>query len=185
MPDRTDGKSLRSGFLHHAKADPDRPAVIVRGSTRSYGEIQERASRWAGSIMDACGQRPERVGLYTHRSEVAYTGTMAALLSGATFVPLNPTFPVQKTAAMIAQADLDAIIVDSTCLPKLDAVIQSFEGSCILTPDSNGYNGHVPVFSSAELEKSQPLRFFPPLTPEDTAYLLFTSGSTGAPKGFQ
>src|SRR3954468_2251016 len=124
--DRTDGKSLRSGFLWHAQLTPDAPAVSVRGVIRSYGELHEQASRWAAVMTDACGGRPERVGLFAYRSETAYTGCLAALFSGATFVPLNPTFPVEKTAAMVERADLDAMIVDSTCLPQLSSVVESF-----------------------------------------------------------
>jgi amino acid adenylation domain-containing protein len=183
--DRSDGPSLRAGFLRHAAASPDAPAIVVRGATHSYGEMEETARRWARAIVDACGGRPERVGLFGYRSAVAYTGTMAALFAGATYVPLNPTFPPEKTAAMIAAADLDAVIVDSTCLPQV-AKIEALSQLPLLIPEADakeipGMSGR--IFGKAELETAAPLDQLPALTPEDIAYLLFTSGSTGAPKG--
>src|ERR1700685_254110 len=156
--DRSDGPSLRAGFLRHAAASPDAPAIVVRGATHSYGEMEETARRWARAIVDACGGRPERVGLFGYRSAVAYTGTMAALFAGATYVPLNPTFPPEKTAAMIAAADLDAVIVDSTCLPQV-AKIEALSQLPLLIPEADakeipGMSGR--IFGKAELETAAP-----------------------------
>src|SRR5579871_6619315 len=101
MFDRSDGISLRSRFLRSAQAQPDAPAIVVRGATRSYGALEETARRWAGAIVGSSRALPERVGLFAYRSDVSYCGTLAAVFAGAAFVPLNPAFPAQKTASMI------------------------------------------------------------------------------------
>jgi amino acid adenylation domain-containing protein len=168
--DRADGVSLRTGFLRQARLRPDAPAVAVRGRVLSYGELESMARRMAGVLVRECGGRPARVGLFAYRSETAYGGTLAALFAGATFVPLNPTFPREKTAAMIRQAALDAMIVDSTCAPQLESVLAGAAPSPVIFPEGGGAEG-------PELEE------LPPLTADDIAYLLFTSGSTGTPKG--
>jgi amino acid adenylation domain-containing protein len=183
--DRSDGPSLRAGFLRHAAAEPDAPAFVVRGASCSYGQMNETARRWARALIEARGSRPERVGLFAYRSAVAYTGTMAAMFAGAAYVPLNPTFPPEKTQAMIAAADLDAVIVDSTCLTQV-AKLPGLASLPLLIPETDapaidGIAGR--IFGKHELETTAALGDLPPLTPDDIAYLLFTSGSTGAPKG--
>jgi amino acid adenylation domain-containing protein len=186
MFDRSNGLSLRSGFLRNSILFPDAPAIVVGGITRSYGELEQRARRWAGAIIDACGSRPERVGLFASRSEVAYTGTLAALLSGAAFVPLNPTFPPEKTASMIRQAEPDAIIVDRASARQVSEVLSGVDAPPLLVPELE--SPHFPGVSARalgrhELDRARPLSGLPPVTPDDIAYLLFTSGSTGTPKG--
>lgn len=186
MFDRTDGRSLRSGFLRHAELTPDAPAVAVRAVTRSYGELHETASRWANSILGFSAQPPQRIGLFAYRSEISYTGTLAALFAGAAFVPLNPTFPPDKTRAMIEQAALDAIIVDKTCAAQLSNVLSGISVPMVLTPElaSPRFEGvKAPVFDAEQLKRTALPGKLPPLTADDVAYLLFTSGSTGTPKG--
>lgn len=186
MFDRSDGRSLRSDFLRHASTRPDAPALVVRGATHSYGELEETARRWAAGIIEVSHSRPERVGLLAYRSEVSYCGTLAALFSGAAFVPLNPSFPVAKTASMIRQAGLDAIIVDKTCAALLPDVLAGLEALPLLMPEFDSPrvpSTGAPVLGRRELTHVAPVNHLPAVTPEDVAYLLFTSGSTGTPKG--
>jgi amino acid adenylation domain-containing protein len=185
--DRADGPSLRSGVLRQAQSHPDATAVVVRGKTISYGELESAARRIANVLTTRCQRRPERVGLFAYRSEVAYTGTLAAIMAGAAFVPLNPTFPRDRTAAMIRQAGLDAIIVDPTCLPQLCDVVPDPSTTLLLLPgtDTSEFVGprSSPLVFKQDIAGTPELRHLPPLMPDDVAYLLFTSGSTGTPKG--
>jgi amino acid adenylation domain-containing protein len=117
-----------------------------------------------------------RVGVFGSRSEVSYTAALAALYSGAAFVPLNPRFPADRTRAMIGRAELDAIFVDKLASTQLAAVLDGLEKAPpVWLPESD---------SARELASARPLAGeLPPLPPERAAYLLFTSGTTGMPKG--
>jgi amino acid adenylation domain-containing protein len=185
--DKVDGRSLRSGFLASCRKSPDAAALVLQGRTRTYGDLESAARTWAAAICDRLGRAPERVGVFGQRSEVAFAGTLAALLSGAAFVPLNRTFPAERTRVMIEAADLDAIIVDQGSASQLDGILPSLRRApLVLRPEDGGSSTHGSsgtVLGSRELAATRPLTSLPPVLPDETAYLLFTSGSTGTPKG--
>jgi amino acid adenylation domain-containing protein len=170
------GDSLLSGFLRQVSLRPDAPALVVKGRTLSYGELDQTARRWAGAIVGRVGGPAARVGVFGSRSEVSYTAALAALYSGAAFVPLNPRFPADRTRAMISRADLDAIFVDKLASTQLAAVVDGLENTPpIWLPEGE---------NASELASAKPLEGeLPPLRPDRVAYLLFTSGTTGVPKG--
>ena len=91
--DREDGRSLRSAFLGVATAQPDALALVVADREISYGELAERARAWAGHLVEQLGRPAVRIGVLGHRSEIAYTGVLAALCAGAAFVPLKHSLP--------------------------------------------------------------------------------------------
>src|SRR5581483_2356069 len=93
-PGVNDARSLRTGFLARAAGQPGAAALLIGDRTWSYAELDRTARTWAHAIVDGLGRRAERVGVLGYRSELSYAGTLAALLAGAAFVPLNPTFPV-------------------------------------------------------------------------------------------
>jgi amino acid adenylation domain-containing protein len=181
-----DDRTLRTGFLRWAQTAPEAPALVVEDRTLTYGDLERTARTWAAAIIELAGRPPERVGVFAYRSEVAYTGVLAALAAGAAFVPLNPTFPAGRTRAMIAQSNLDAIIVDRRAAKQLSAV---FEGLSIhpplITPELDALDGltAVRVMTRADLATRTPLATLPDTSVDGIAYLLFTSGSTGIPKG--
>jgi len=185
--DRCDTRSLRTDFLSHADRHPDDVAVEVGGASIRYGELSRTARAWAACMVAAKGGRLDRVGVFAYRSPTAYTGVLAALCGGATFVPLNPTFPVARTRQMLRRAALDAVIVDKTAAPQ---VAEALEGVAdrprlVIGETSTAIPAHLleGALLPEDLARTQPLADLPPAVPEDLAYLLFTSGTTGEPKG--
>jgi amino acid adenylation domain-containing protein len=169
-------ESLRAGFLKQVALRPDAPALVVNDRVLSYGELDRTARQWAGAIVARRGGPAARVGVFGSRSEVSYTAALASLYSGAAFVPLNPRFPPDRTRAMMNRADLDAIFVDRLASAQLAAVLHGLEKTPpIWLPETD---------SAGELASARSLDGeLPPLPSDRVAYLLFTSGTSGIPKG--
>jgi amino acid adenylation domain-containing protein len=186
MMDRVDGMSLRSGLLGSVAKCPGAPALVVRDERLSYGELDATARRWAGAILDLLNRRAERIGVFGYRSQVSYTGALAALYSGAAFVPLNPNFAPETTRSMIRQAGLDAVIVDKMCAAQLSKVMEGESSVPLLLPEfekTDFVGVKARILGASDVAAAPSVRELPPLVPEDIAYILFTSGSTGRPKG--
>jgi amino acid adenylation domain-containing protein len=184
LVDRENGRSLRSGFLRSASSQPQAPCFVIKDRTFSYGEVEEAARCWASAIVEALGRPAARVGVFGSRSFESYVGVLAALCSGATFVPLNPAFPADRTREMIAQAELDAIIADPRAAQQLDGVVAGIAPvPVLLLPGTDPAPGRSGALFAPDLAVRTPLAALPPILPGDIAYLLFTSGSTGKPKG--
>ncbi|MFG2528938.1 amino acid adenylation domain-containing protein [Streptomyces sp. NPDC048516] len=181
-------RRLGAGLLHHSSVHPDHVALTLGRRDYTYEEAASTARRWAALLVEATGGRPRRVGVFAHRSEASYLGVAAALCAGATFVPLNPKFPLPRTRTMLERADVDALIVDTASLPELSEVLRGLpRRPVVLLPGTRRADvvglGAERVLDAADLAAAAPLDQLPEVSPDDPAYLLFTSGSTGTPKG--
>nr|WP_133854160.1 amino acid adenylation domain-containing protein [Labedaea rhizosphaerae] len=150
-------------FAASVASGPDRVALDIDGVELTYGELADLADRIAGLLIRHTHGVPSRVGLLAVRTVAAYAGYLAVQRLGATVVPLNPAFPPARNAAIARLAGLDAVLADRN------------------TPAQPGLQ--VPVLRLGD--KALPRADLPKPGAEarDIAYILFTSGSTGAPKG--
>jgi amino acid adenylation domain-containing protein len=165
--------TLYGRFRRTVERFPDVTAIEVGADTLSYAELLDAAERLASALIDAAGGQPRAVGLLAERSLAAYTGYLAALRSGATVVPLNLGFPPHRNAAMCRAAATDIVIADDHGAKQAASVLDGLTAKPIRLTGPN-WRSRLP-----RTGPDQPC----PLTPDDTAYVLFTSGSTGTPKG--
>jgi amino acid adenylation domain-containing protein len=181
---------LISGFLRSASQFPERPAVHVQGEEISYQELNRRAQAIAVTLLrhQANGD-PPLTAVFAHRSAEAFSGVLGSLMCGHGYVPLNRTFPVQRTALMLERSGARAVIVDKESASQLDDVLRNIQHSLVLIlPDRydvdrlrEEWTQHC-FLSGADVDAAG--QWVPPaVTPQSIAYLLFTSGSTGTPKG--
>jgi amino acid adenylation domain-containing protein len=128
------------------------------------------------------------VAVFADRSVTAFAGILGSLLAGKAYVPLNPNFPVAKTRQMLERAGCRALIVDSGAESQLPGLLDGASDLLVVLPDradvtamATRWPQHV-VAGSHDLESKRAWALAS--QPYDApAYLLFTSGSTGSPKG--
>jgi amino acid adenylation domain-containing protein len=180
---------LHSGFLRSAEGMPNRAALTVQGQTVTYAELRRRAAGLAATIQrrTPAGGSP-LVAVLADRSVTSFVGILGSLLAGRAYVPLNPHFPVAKTRQMLRRAGCRALVVDTTAEAHLPDLLEEIDAALVLLPDREDVSAlaerwpqHT-VVGARDIESD--LSWAPtPQTPDALAYLLFTSGSTGAPKG--
>ena len=131
---------LHTGFLVSAARYPDRVALSIGQQQWTYAQIEELARRWAAQLIVVTGGQPARIGVLGYKSLTSYVGILASLFAGATYVPLNPNYPVLRTRVMAQQADLNAIIVDERSMSQLPAILdgQSQQSSHSIADERNG-----------------------------------------------
>ena len=184
---------LQSGFLRAWRTSPDRAALDVAGEVFSFQDLGEKAAALASAIRQRTAAGGSLLtAVFAHRSATAFSGVLGALLAGNGYVPLNRTFPAARTRTMLQSAGCRSLVVDSQSEEQLDHILRGIAGPLlILLPERKDVDAlvmHWPnhiILGSEELESHSSLAQQASLAaaPEAVAYLLFTSGSTGAPKG--
>nr|ABX71145.1 Lcz28 [Streptomyces sanglieri] len=162
-------RTLHDWFAGSAARHGDAVALEVGGYTLTYRHLDRTVDHIARAVLDTCDTTPRRVGLYASRSVAAYAGYLAALRLGATVVPLNPSFPAARNERIVGNAALDVVIAQDAD-PGLPAP------ACVVDPS-------LAQRTALALREPGPASTGRRPDPEAAAYILFTSGSTGAPKG--
>lgn len=189
MMDVQPGRALHTALQARAQDAAERPALTVQQETLTYAAL-DAAARQVAAVLTAGGRVPvERVGVFASRSVTAYVATAGALYAGAAYVPLNPRFPVERTRAMLRRARLDAVVVDRAGAALLAEVLAGVSPAPrVVAPDDGVAEAlraaGVPVAAdAAAVRDAVPPAALPAPLPDDVAYVLFTSGTTGEPKG--
>jgi amino acid adenylation domain-containing protein len=143
---------------------PDSPAIETPRERLTYRELDARANRLARCLSAGGLQRGETVAVMTSRSPSMVVGVLAALKAGGCFLIINSGHPIDRRRWVLAEAKARFVILDSATADDVSLT----DARQIREEDVSGFDDNRPIAAAS---------------PEDVAYIVFTSGSTGQPKG--
>ena len=162
--------TLPALFAAQAARTPDAVAVVFEDRTLTYAALDAHANRLAHHLQ-SLGVGPETmVGLCVERSPEMVIGLLGILKAGGAYLPLDPNYPRERLAFMLADAGCPVLVTQSALLDRL--------------PRDAAQRQVVRLDADAPAIARQP-DTAPPLDldPRHPAYVIYTSGSTGTPKG--
>jgi tyrocidine synthetase-3 len=171
VSDSNQATSIVELFMNAASEFPDSLAVSTPAESLSYEELRDRSKKLAINLQ-ACGvSRRDIVGLAVRRTERLPLAMLGILQAGAAYLPLDPEWPADRRRHVLENSEVQCIVTD---IADSD-ILHGFGGRLIPLDD-------VDSDADSDSELSDPT-FVP--QPDDLAYLMYTSGSTGLPKGVE
>jgi len=173
--------SVQARFSEQARRTPADTAILDQGETWSYAELEARSNQVANWLRASDVRPQQRVAIYATRHASLVVGMLGVLKAGAAFCLLDPAQPPSRLADRVRLAKPRAwVLAAGTDAPPPDLSQALAESGCairLLLPERKSAPGWDCLrHASSEV---------PPVTvsPDDLAYIAFTSGTTGRPKG--
>ncbi len=155
--------TVLDAFREQVKAHPDHTAIIYENTHLTYRQVDDLSNNMAAYIET---QVPAGsvVGIMLGRNEYMMVTPLGVLKAGCTYLPLDPSYPQERLSFMMKDANARMLVADENLLP----ILKDYDGPVLKTSDIRKLHPGTPT--------AQP-------KPEDLFILLYTSGTTGTPKG--
>ena len=160
--------TLVGRFQQQADLVPDQTAVVFGQQTLTYAELNTQANQLAHYLGKQGVQKGMTVGLFMERSVSMVVSILAILKAGAAYLPIDPAYPAERTRFMVADGQVSVVLTQQALLEKCPTGQMTDQIICL--------EDHAIVQEPTGAPEVA-------ITAQDLAYILFTSGSTGQPKG--
>jgi len=156
-------KTIVEIFEEQVAANPNQNALIYQDTTLTYAELNAKANQLAHYLIDTYDIKPEdKVGLLLDRSEWMIISILGVLKAGGAYVPISPEFPKERKSYIEQEAEFKTALVEAHYSDDLS---------------------NVTIVKELDLEEYPTTSPMTTLTSTNLAYVIFTSGTTGNPKG--
>lgn len=160
-----DHMTIHELFEEQVQCMPDKPALVFGDQSMSYRELNERSNRLAYTLRTKGVVPDQAVGLMVDRSFEMIVGLLAILKAGGAYVPIDPEYPQDRIVYMLENSNTTLLLTQRHLAGHV-----TYTGDTLLIDDEEAYSGYRDNL--------------PPVNkPADLLYVMYTSGTTGKPKG--
>ncbi|MBE5782599.1 MAG: amino acid adenylation domain-containing protein [Clostridiales bacterium] len=159
------GKTMISLFSEQAAKTPQNSAVVFQGKCLTYAQLDDITNRLAAHLISLGAGKGGVVGVMVSRGMMMPIGALSVLKTGAAYLPMDPSYPSDRLQYMLEDAGVRILLCD----PALAGRVPDFTGVIVSSTDVGALPAAAPVPDQSR--------------PEDLFILLYTSGTTGKPKG--
>ena len=153
------------------RADPGRVAAVCGDRSVTYGQLNARANRLARALLARGLGREGVVAVVAERNLDWLAAVLAVFKAGGVYLPIEPHFPADRIATMLSRAECRLVLTESGSTATLGSALDSLPGVRMLHIDAGYGEDHPDGNLGIDI------------APDQLAYIYFTSGSTGEPKG--
>jgi len=171
---------IQSPLANCAVTSPNAPALSCSGQQMSYRELDEKSNQLAQALLQLGVKAEDRIGIFMHKGLELGVAIYGILKSGCAFVPLDPFMPVERLSFITDDCDIQILISSDALAPALRELYKLNTSLHVV-----GVSDELPFTQSSWPEISQRESIDPQvdIIDQHLAYIMYTSGSTGEPKG--